>query len=563
MNSISKLTSADIEAFSRLGVPADLIARAGVERVTDHEARKKYGITGYGYGDRSGLVFPNFDPADGRRRTARLRRDNPEIEEGKPKNKYISAYGDRRHLYFVPGCDTLLRDATVPIVLVEAEKSALALTAWVERTGRKILPVAMGGCWGWRGRIGKAENSNGERVDELGPIPDLRHCAERKVYVLLDANVSSNSRVQQARVALVRQLQRQLASVVVLDLPAVEGVNGPDDYLALQGDEAMARILDGAEAGAAVLDHILQFYSKFMKMSEAQVIVFSLWTAHTHVIPATDATPYMAISSAEKQSGKTMLMEAAELLVFEPWLTGHVTAACLVRKIDAKHPALLLDESDAAFNGDKEYAEVLRGLLNTGYRRGGHASCCVGQGAQITFKDFSTFCPKAIAGIGKLPDTIADRSIPIRLKRKAPGELVERFRRRDVEPEAKNLRDNIVAWASEHMAALRSACPILPEELSDRHQDVCEPLLAIADLAGGQWPAKARKALVELCTGKAAEDDSLGVRLLADIKAVFIAEKVEAIPSTVLVKVLVEMEDRPWAEIAKGKPLTTNGDVRW
>jgi hypothetical protein len=556
MNFASKLTAVDIEALSRLGIPADLIARAGVERVTDYEAREKYGITGYG--DRSGLVFPNFDPADGRRRTARLRRDSPEIEDGKPKNKYISAYGDRRHLYFVPECDTLLRDATVPIVLVEAEKSVLALTAWAERTSRKILPAAMGGCWGWRGRIGKVENSNGERVDEVGPIPDLRHCTGRKVYVLLDANVSSNSKVQQAQAALVRQLQRQMASVVVLNLPASEGVNGPDDYLALQGDEALARIFDGAEEGAAVLDNVFKFYCKFMKMSDAQVIAFTLWTVHTHAMPAADATPYMNISSAEKQSGKTMLMEAAELLVFEPWLTGHVTAACLVRKIDAKHPALLLDESDAAFNGDKEYAEVLRGLLNTGYRRGGQASCCVGQGSNITFKDFSTFCPKAIAGIGKLPDTIADRSIPIRLKRKIPGAPVERFRRRDVEPEAHKLRDRITAWTSEKLDMLRSARPILPEELSDRQQDVCEPLLAIADLAGGEWPAKARKALVELCTGNAAEDDSLGVRLLADIKAAFIAEKIQAIPSAVLVKLLVDMEDRPWVEIAKGKPLTTN-----
>jgi len=315
---------------------------------------------------------------------------------------------------------------------------------------------------------------------------------------------------------------------------------------------------DGAGAEAAVLDDICRFYSKFMKMSESQIIVFTLWTVHTHAISAADATPYMAISSAEKQSGKTVLMEAAELLVFEPWLTGRVTAACLVRKIDAKRPTLLLDESDAAFNGDKEYAEVLRGLLNTGYRRGGQASCCVGQGANMTFRDFSTFCPKAIAGIGMLPDTIADRSIPIRLKRKAPGELVERFRRRNVEPEARKLRDSIVAWVSENLGALQSARPVLPEELSGRQQDVCEPLLAIADRAGGEWPTKAREALVELCTGKAAEDDSLGVRLLADIKAVFTAEKVEAIPSAVLVKLLVEMEDRPWAEIAKGKPLTAN-----
>ena len=139
-------------------------------------------------------------------------------------------------------------------------------------------------------------------------------------------------------------------------------------------------------------------------------------------------TPYLAITSAEKQCGKTRLLEVLDLLVSNPWLTGKVSAACLIRKIDSQKPTLLLDESDAAFNGEKEYAEVLRGVLNTGHRRGGHASCCVGQGVNITFKDFHTFCPKAIAGIGKLPDTVADRSIPIRLKRRAPGEPVERFR---------------------------------------------------------------------------------------------------------------------------------------
>jgi hypothetical protein len=220
MNYDSKLGAADIEVFTHLGIPSDLIARAGVERVTDQEAREQYGIIGYG--DRAGIIFPYFDPVDGQRRTTRLRRDNPEIEDGKPKNKYISAYGDRRHLYFVPGCADLLRDNAVPIVLVEAEKSALTLTAWAERTSRKILPAAMGGCWGWRGRIGKVENSNGGRVDEVGPIPDLRHCTGRKVYVLLDANASSNSKVQQAQAALVRQLQRQRASVVVLNLPPLE-----------------------------------------------------------------------------------------------------------------------------------------------------------------------------------------------------------------------------------------------------------------------------------------------------------------------------------------------------
>src|SRR5262249_47955765 len=148
-----------------------------------------------------------------------------------------------------------------------------------------------------------------------------------------------------------------------------------------------------------------------------------------HALKAARETPYLAIHSAEKQSGKTRLLEVLELLVHKPWLTGRVTAPCLIRKVDHVSPTLLLDESDAAFNGEKEYAEALRGILNTGHREDGKASCCVGQGANVTFKDFRTYCAKAVAGIGRnLPDTVMDRSIPILLKRQVAGEKVARFR---------------------------------------------------------------------------------------------------------------------------------------
>lgn len=130
-------------------------------------------------------------------------------------------------------------------MIVEAEKSTLALRAMANRVGRKLLPIATGGCWGGRGRIGKVENSKGERVDEMGPLPELGVCRDgRKVYVLLDANCFSNPKVHAARNALVHQLLRQKANVQVLDLPPLEGVNGPDDYIGLLGDQAMGRLLD-------------------------------------------------------------------------------------------------------------------------------------------------------------------------------------------------------------------------------------------------------------------------------------------------------------------------------
>jgi hypothetical protein len=238
-----------LAAFARLGIGPELLAEAHVQRVSDQQARTEYGITGPESNNMSGIVFPYFNLTV-QRVTARIRRDNPEIEAGKETNKYISAYGDRKHLYFPPGAVAKLQDTDTPVALVEAEKSSLALTAWGERTGTNLLAVAMGGCWGWRGRIGKAQNSHGERVDEYGPVPDLDCVNGRKVYVLLDANAATNPRVQQARTRLVRELAKRNCEVLLCDLPAADGVNGPDDYIAACGDEALTEVFANATAGA-------------------------------------------------------------------------------------------------------------------------------------------------------------------------------------------------------------------------------------------------------------------------------------------------------------------------
>jgi hypothetical protein len=306
----------------------------------------------------------------------------------------------------------------------------------------------------------------------------------------------------------------------------------------------------------AVLNSITAFIRRFVFLSESQARIAAAWVVHTHVFASATSTPYLAITSAEKQSGKTRLLEVFEILVANPWSTGSVSPAVLSRKIDADHPTLLLDESDAAFGGDKEYAEALRGVLNTGHRSGGVFSRCVGQGTKIEPRDFSTFCPKAIAGIGKLPDTVADRAIPIRLKRAMSGERVQRFRRRDVLSEAAELRNGIESWCASHGDGLLHARPDLPEKLSDRQQDGAEPLLAIADAAGGSWPEALRLALVTLATVAQASDGSVGVQLLADIRQTFEAHGVDRMASAELVAALLEIETSPWSEWAHGKAIT-------
>ncbi len=247
------------------------------------------------------------------------------------------------------------------------------------------------------------------------------------------------------------------------------------------------------------------------------------------------------------------------LLVARPWKTGRVTPAVLVRKVDAEAPTLLLDESDTAFRSDKEYSEALRGVLNTGYERGGAASVCVGQGANITYRDFLTFCPKAIAGIGRLPDTVEDRSIRIELRRKSPNEKVEPLRRRKARGASRPMRERVERWAAANVEVLCDAEPALPDALSadDRAADIWEPLIAIADLAGGDWPDRARMAALSLSTGDGREDESIGVRLLADIRTVFDGHAVERIFSEDLAAALVANEESPWNDL-RGKPLDKN-----
>jgi Protein of unknown function (DUF3631) len=310
-----------------------------------------------------------------------------------------------------------------------------------------------------------------------------------------------------------------------------------------------------------ILDELVAFGRGFVAMTTEEADAAALWDVHTHTHEAVNATPYLSVTSAEKESGKTRFLEVHELLVARPWLTGRTTAAVLPRKIEAERPTLLLDESDAAFRGDREYAEALRGVLNSGHRRGGKTTVCVGQGAEIGFKDFSTFCPKAIAGIGKLPDTVQSRSIPIRLKRRSPGVRIERFRYEDAKLEARPLRDALERVAPVVVPQLRQAKRDLPDELGDRAQDCWEPLLAIADLAGADWPDRARRAAVTLSGTRSVADDSAGVLLLSDVKAVFAERDADRLSTETLLDALRGLDESPWSDWY-GKPLTARGLAR-
>ncbi len=300
---------------------------------------------------------------------------------------------------------------------------------------------------------------------------------------------------------------------------------------------------------AAVLDDVAAFVRRFVVLTAEQADTLALWTLHTYALDAADCTPYLHVSSAEKRSGKTRVIEVCALLVREPLHTANISDAALFRVVEELKPTVLLDEVDAVFAARER--EELRGLLNAGYRRGAPA-LRMGGSKMTTLEKFDAFAPKLLAGIGELPDTLADRCIRVRLKRRAPNEQIERFRVRDADQDADPIRVNLEQSAALHMGELRDARPELPDELSDRAQDIWEPLIAIADLAGDAWPDRARACARSLSADIEADDDSLGVRLLADVHAAFDGH--DRLATEALLNALRADDEAPWADL-RGTPL--------
>jgi hypothetical protein len=206
---------------------------------------------------------------------------------------------------------------------------------------------------------------------------------------------------------------------------------------------------------------------------------------------------------------------------------------------------VLLDEVDTVFTGSRSKtpeAAAVRQVLNAGNRRGAVVSRCAQKGEELV--DFGVFAPKLLAGIGVLPATIADRSIPIVLERKKAGESVRRFRRRDVEGGFTLVRDGLAAWAVTAEDALRIARPVVPDVGNDRLEEAWEPLLAIGDLAGEPWPSRARGAMLALHAD--VDCQTAGVLLLAAVRDVFAQLGVDRVLTVDLLRALVDRETEPW-----------------
>uniref|UniRef100_A0AAU3GVP3 DUF3631 domain-containing protein n=1 Tax=Streptomyces sp. NBC_01401 TaxID=2903854 RepID=A0AAU3GVP3_9ACTN len=313
--------------------------------------------------------------------------------------------------------------------------------------------------------------------------------------------------------------------------------------------------------GAALLNEVEAFHRRFNVFPrEAAYVAVTLWDAHAHLLDAFDSTPRLAFLSPEPGSGKSRALEVVETLVPRPMLAVNARAAALFRSVSdpAGRPTILFDEIDTVFGPKAGDNEELRGFLNAGHRRSGVTYRCIGDGGNQTVVEFPSYTAVAVAGLGYLPDTITTRSVIIRMRRRARNEKAEPFRARLHEAEGHALRDRLAGWADQVRDDISGRWPEMPEGVTDRPADVWEPLLSVADAAGGDWPNRARTACLELVNAARADDKgSLGIRLLTDLRD-YVMAGIDRMPTVAILDRLCALDEAPWADMS-GRPLDSRG----
>lgn len=303
--------------------------------------------------------------------------------------------------------------------------------------------------------------------------------------------------------------------------------------------------------GAELLNDIEATIKRYVDADDSQIRAAALWILFTYCFEAFYVCPLLCATSPVKRSGKTTLLTVAGSVVARPLTTSSISSAALFRAIEEFKPTLLIDEADTFLNDNED----LRGVINSGHTRA--TATVVRCNEKLEVQTYSTFAPKVIAMIGTPKDTIVDRSIVLRMKRAPGAKRLKLIRADNLAEEGAVLRSRAARFALDNAQLLGIADPSVPEQItSARARDNWRPLLAIADLCGGDWPQLARKAAIELSGIEELDNESLGEMLLSDIQQVYSEAKSERLFSKTLVDHLVALADRPWPEANNGKAIT-------
>ncbi len=307
--------------------------------------------------------------------------------------------------------------------------------------------------------------------------------------------------------------------------------------------------------GGALLHELMASASSYLALPTDAPALVSLWVLHAHAVKAFYFTPRLSIRSPTKRCGKTALLDWLQAVTPKSIRTESVTSAVIFRLIEEFEPVLLVDEVDRYIKRNDE----LIAAVNAGHRHGGCHLRCEGDDNKV--RGFKTFAPVALAGIGKLPDTIADRSIEIMMERatKRQAAKIRPFRADRANPES-DLCRKAARWAADNFGALKAHDPEIPDEMFNRQADNFRPIFAVADMAGDEWPQLARD-VARRITNTADDEQDAGVMLLWDIRDLFMERHTDRLLGEDIAPALEKIEDRPWAEWGRSQRPISKGQV--
>jgi hypothetical protein len=312
--------------------------------------------------------------------------------------------------------------------------------------------------------------------------------------------------------------------------------------------------------GGALLCSLEEHFTRYAVLEKGLPLVLSLWSIATHLFAGFDTFPYLAVTSPTKRCGKSRVGELLEFVSANPENTVEISPAALFRLVHEKKPTLILEEAEN-LSGKSESTEALRAILNAGYRKGKKVrrSAKKNEDGSYQVEEFETFCPKVIILIGSLPDTLSDRCIPIRMKRRT-NENLARFRFSTAQKEAAPVKDQMAAWAAANMNKVIDH--YLKNDLlfiSDREAELWLPLFSLLAVAHPGRLAELEITAMQLSDVKSAnEPTERGIKLLADLRQVFAGPADEAgqLTSQALLSSLRKIEESPWKDWRNGKGLS-------
>ena len=276
-----------------------------------------------------------------------------------------------------------------------------------------------------------------------------------------------------------------------------------------------------------------------------------LWIAASHGVPAWNAAPRLVIKAPEKRCGKSRLLDLIEALCHRPIMTTNASPSAVYRSIGqdpTDPPTLLIDEADAIFGPEgRPSTKTCAGCSTPATNAAGPRCAGTPAAASSTRSRPSPWSPSPASATCPTPSKTAPSSSPCaaapptnRSSPTGPAAMVQ---------PCTSSAAGSPAGSAASCDQLADAAPAMPVE--DRAADTWEPLVAIADAAGGHWPdhRPRRRARPDRRRPGRRPTCRSRVRLLIDCRTAF--GDADGLPTATLLDRLRADDEAPWATLGK------------